>query len=155
MARRCVRRLWIGVATLALAAAWIGLGDVATASAATFTVNSTADADHGACTVVVCSLRDAINAANANPGTDTIAFNIPFAPPYLIQPLSMLPIVTDPVVIDGTTQPGYVGMPLVQLDGSLAPGPPSALWITAGSSTVKGLSITRFGIGLALGPGGG
>ncbi len=39
---------------------------------ATFTVNTTADSLDGFCTILICSLRDAVVAANANPGTDTI-----------------------------------------------------------------------------------
>ncbi len=52
------------------------------------------------------SLRQAILDANANPGTDTITFNIPGAGPHTIAPLTALPEITDPVIIDGTTQPG-------------------------------------------------
>src|ERR1043165_8155622 len=43
---------------------------------ATFTVNSADDHDDTACTAGDCTLREAINAANASPGTDTIAFAI-------------------------------------------------------------------------------
>ena len=43
------------------------------AQAVTFTVNSTADTDDGTCDFAHCSLREAINAANANAGLDTIA----------------------------------------------------------------------------------
>ena len=52
------------------------------------------------------SLRDAIICANNSPGTDTIDFNIPGTGPHTIQPLSDLPWITDPVIIDGYTQPG-------------------------------------------------
>jgi CSLREA domain-containing protein len=45
-------------------------------AATTFTVNSVADTDDGACTVTKCTLRDAINAANATPGADTINFAV-------------------------------------------------------------------------------
>ena len=52
------------------------------------------------------SLRQAIFNANANPGLDTIAFAIPGAGMHTISPTSPLPNITDPVVIDGYTQPG-------------------------------------------------
>jgi CSLREA domain-containing protein len=42
------------------------------APASVFTVTTTADGNNGACTVSLCSLRDAIIAANANPGADVI-----------------------------------------------------------------------------------
>ena len=45
-------------------------------SAATFTVNSLADGDDGICDVVSCTLREAINAANAAGGADTINFSV-------------------------------------------------------------------------------
>jgi CSLREA domain-containing protein len=44
----------------------------ASAKATTFVVTTTADGDHGACTASLCTLRDAVIAANANPGADII-----------------------------------------------------------------------------------
>lgn len=52
------------------------------------------------------SLRQAITNANANPGPDTISFNIGGAGPYVIPLAAALPVVTSPVTIDGLTQPG-------------------------------------------------
>src|SRR5262244_1177599 len=68
-------------------------------SAATFTVTNTADSGPG-------SLRQAILDANANAGEDTIAFAIPGGGVHTIQPTSPLPAITDPVVVNGYTQPG-------------------------------------------------
>ena len=51
------------------------------AANATFTVNTTDDVDNGACVVSHCSLREAINAANALPDTNTITFSIPGGDP--------------------------------------------------------------------------
>src|SRR3954454_17993418 len=73
---------------------------------ATFPVTNTADAGPG-------SLRQAILDANANPGTDTIAFHVGSGGVQTIQPLTALPEITAPVVINGTTQPGFAGTPLV------------------------------------------
>ncbi|MCB0636374.1 MAG: right-handed parallel beta-helix repeat-containing protein, partial [Lewinella sp.] len=57
------------------------------------------------------SLREAINCANADPGLDTIIFNIPGAGPHLISLENLLPTITDDgIVIDGTTQPGNFPM---------------------------------------------
>jgi hypothetical protein len=97
--------------------------------------------------------------ANANPGTDTITFAIPGAGVHTIQPLSSLPAATDPVVIDGTTQPGFAGTPTVELRGPgvNAPGPSVVgLTLSGGSSVVRGLTINSFNSdGLLLtGPGG-
>src|SRR5207253_11412721 len=72
----------------------------------TFIVNSTADPGTGVCDDVECTLREAIAAANAHAGTDTIVFNIPGTGPHTIRPISSLPSITSPVTIDGYTQPG-------------------------------------------------
>ncbi len=101
----------------------------------TFTVTNINDSGSG-------SLRQAILDANANPGPDIIVFNLP-GPKYTIAPTSNLPIITDPVTIDGTTQPGFTGSPIIELRGSIA-GPANGLVITAGSSTVRGLVINFF-----------
>ncbi|MCA1683666.1 MAG: right-handed parallel beta-helix repeat-containing protein, partial [Actinobacteria bacterium] len=112
-----------------------------------FTVTNTNDAGAG-------SLRQAITDANASAGTtDTIAFNIAGAGVHTIAPTSALPIVTDPVIIDGTTEPDFVATPVVELDGTNAGAAANGLHIAAGNSTVKGLVINRFGVGLAGGNG--
>ncbi len=49
--------------------------------AAAFIVNTTDDLDDGMCDATHCSLREAINAANASPGPDGISFDIPGNPP--------------------------------------------------------------------------
>jgi CSLREA domain-containing protein len=121
--------------------------------AATFTVNSTGDGGDatpgdGVCETAtgngVCTLRAAIQEANALAGTDTIAFNIPGAGPHTIQPTSALPTINQPVVIDGTTEPDFAGTPIIELDGTNAGASANGLRITAGSSTVRGLVINRF-----------
>jgi Calx-beta domain-containing protein/beta-propeller repeat-containing protein/carboxypeptidase family protein len=101
------------------------------------------------------SLRDAIINANATIGTDTISFNIPGPGVQVISLLIALPDLTDPVVIDATTQPGYAGTPLIELDGTglgTSTVNSSGLNIKVGGSTVRGLSIVNFrgGSGIAL-----
>jgi WD40-like Beta Propeller Repeat len=110
------------------------------AAISTFIVTTTADSGPR-------SLRDAITAANANPGADVVAFDIPGPGLHTIQPTSPLPTITDPVTIDGTTQPGSScpSTPLIELNGSLAGSIfVNGLYITAGSSTVRGLVINGF-----------
>ena len=136
---------------------WIPSRAIATTkfSSTTFTVNSANDADDGTCDATHCSLREAINTANAHAGADTIAFNISGEGPHTIQPTSALPDITDPVVIDGYTQSGAspntnpVGQGLntvlkIELDGTNAGALVNGLTITARSSTVRGLTINRF-----------
>lgn len=110
----------------------------------TFVVNTTDDFDDGNCDEAHCSLREAINTANTRASADTIIFNIPGDPPYSIQPQSPFPDLTDPVVIDGTTQPEFSGSPVIELDGTNAGDWTSGLLIAANDSTVKGLAINRF-----------
>jgi hypothetical protein len=118
-----------------------------TAPMATLTVTNTSDGGAG-------SLRQAILDANANPGLDEIRFTIGSGA-QAIAPASALPTITDPVVIDGTTQPGFAGTPIIELDGSKA-GLASGLTIAAGHSTVRGLVINRYGgDGIELVMGGG
>ena len=104
----------------------------------TFTVTKTADTNDGVCDAD-CSLREAITAANANLGLDTIAFHIGTGL-QTISPTSSLPSISDPVVVNGTTQPGFAGSPLIELDGVKA-GDVICLIITAGNSTIRGLII--------------
>ena len=67
------------------------------AFAAPFTVTNTNDTGAG-------SLRQAILDANALSGLDTISFSIGSGV-QTISPLTTLPTITDPIIIDGTTQP--------------------------------------------------
>src|SRR4029077_7943506 len=90
------------------------------------------------------SLRQAILDAEASVGTlDTIQFNISGSRVHTIAPASALPTITDPVIIDGTTQPGYAGAPLIEIAGSAA-SIATGLSITGGGSTIRGLTINRF-----------
>ncbi len=63
------------------------------------------------------SLRQAILNANATLGKQTIVFDIPGTGTHTIAPLSNLPNITVPVIIDGRTQPGFSGSPLIELTG--------------------------------------
>jgi hypothetical protein len=104
-----------------------------------FTVTQTGDGGLGA-------LREAIQCANDTPGIQTIKFDIPGAGPHTIQPTSPLPTITEAVVIDGTTQTGYAGPPLIEIDGSNAGDGASGLTVGNGGdgSTIRGLAINRF-----------
>ena len=76
--------------------------------------------------------------------------------PFTIKPNSALPTITDPVTIDGTTQPGSGGTLIIELDGSNAGVASDGLRVTAGMSTIKGLVINRFdGNGISLETNGG
>jgi hypothetical protein len=91
------------------------------------------------------SLRQAILDANASPGHDTISFSIAGGGSQTIIPATPLPTITDPVTIDGTTQPGFAGTPIIELSGTGVPNGSNGLFITGGNTTVRGLVINRFG----------
>jgi trimeric autotransporter adhesin len=99
------------------------------------------------------SLREAItaanNTANGSGGADRILFDIaaPLAGgAHTISVTSVLPWLTDTVLIDGTSEPDHAGTPVVQLDGALGGLGIDGLGFVAGSqgSVLKGLSITGF-----------
>jgi hypothetical protein len=106
-------------------------------------------------------LREAIEEANANnnaPMIDTITFNISGNGPHTISPTSELPEITEPLIIDGYSQPGFSPNTLavgndavlkIELSGTSMPSIPanslvSGLRITAANSTVKGLIISNW-----------
>ena len=105
----------------------------------TFVVTNTSDAP----IPTANSLRWAIQQVNADTFNDTIAFDIPGTGVQSIRLSSPLPALMNSVVLDGTTQPNYQGVPLIQLDGSNA-GSGNGLVISGGGSTVSGLAIVGF-----------
>ncbi len=70
----------------------------------------------------------------------------PGTAPFEIQPASALPTISAPVIIDGTSQPGYMGTPIIQIDGTSAGSNVSGLDLStpAVGSTIEGLDITNF-----------
>ena len=66
-----------------------------------FTVTSTDDSGRETLRQAILDANHSANLSEA----DTIAFDIPGAGPHTIQPLTALPTITDPVVVDGYTQP--------------------------------------------------
>jgi parallel beta-helix repeat protein len=115
----------------------------------TYVVSNTNDSGPG-------SLRQAILYADANTlGADRIQFQIGSGA-ITIAPSSALPAVTESVTIDGTTQPGFTGTPIVELNGAGAGTTASGLRITGDNTTVRGLVVNRFssdGISIAGGTG--
>ena len=127
--------------------------------AATFVVNDSGDAPLGGamCTGVPnpCTLRAAIEAANANVDADTIQFDFSGAP-VTISPFSALPAIVNPVTIDGyalgagspnTLAVGHNASIDIRIDGQNAgPNIPGLVFLGGASSSVlRGLAITRFG----------
>lgn len=117
------------------------------AAASTFVVTSTADTAGASC-AANCTLRQALTAANAHAGADLINFNIAGLGVHTISPASALPTLSEPLTIDGYTQPGSSPNTLaegsdaaigIEIDASGAAG----LSISASNVTLRGLSIIR------------
>ncbi len=147
---------------------------VATVVQGTLTVNSTADGvdtnpGDGVCTTggtnsaaaPECTLRAAIEEANALAGADVIEFGMPNTEPgylagvWTIRPTSALPAIGDYTEINGTTQTGYSAntnsVPsglttnqVVVINGSSA-GAADGLTVTGNSVLIKGLVVNGFG----------
>ncbi len=106
-----------------------------------------------------CTLCAAIQEANAHPDADKIEFDIPTDDPgYRVATTSFeiagaVPEIDQPVTIDGTTQPGYVDRPVIDLNLS---GTVNGIVVKGGSTTIKSLVVRGSqGAGIELdGPGG-
>ncbi len=106
---------------------------------ATYTVTNTNDSGAG-------SFRQAIIDANSNAGADTITFNISSGY-QTINLTSLLPQITGTVTIDATTQTGYAGAPLIEINGAgfaVASEYGLDLGENADNSVIRGLVINRF-----------
>jgi hypothetical protein len=136
----------LSVKLIALAATLL-FASLVSSPAVTFTVDNTSDSGPG-------SLRQAIIDANADVAPDAIAFDIRGVNVHTITLASPLPPITQPVTIDGYTQPGTTPNTLtigsnaqlrIEISGSnftsqLVDG----LVVQAPGCTVRGLVINRF-----------
>ncbi len=167
------RLYWINLLVTAVLAATL-LMPTKLVYAASITVTTTADTIDaaGTCPAVTLaslpgpdgevSLREAICAANANAGADTISFDIPGAGPHTITPATVLPTISGAVLIDGLSQPANGGSAASCTAGPLlieiaVPEDTVGfgLNLNAGSdgSTIRGLAISGYngsnGMGIA------
>jgi hypothetical protein len=122
--------------------------DASVISVTPITVTNTNDSGPG-------SLRQAILESNNTPGVELINFAIESGPgPHVITIQSFLPSLLDTVIIDGTTQPGYAGIPLI----GIAPAAgfvnaANGIIVRAPNVTIKGLRFGGFPSGVAIGLG--
>jgi Domain of unknown function (DUF4347)/Cadherin domain/Right handed beta helix region/Periplasmic copper-binding protein (NosD) len=110
---------------------------------ATFTVTNTNDSGAG-------SLRQAIISANASAGADIITFNISGTGVHTIAPTSALPVITEAVTIDATTDDSFAAnsnRPAIVLAGNNAALGDEGLVLSANAdgSTLRGLVIRDWG----------
>ena len=93
-----------------------------------------------------CTLRAAVEEANADGKADLVAFQIEGSGRPVIAPESPLPPITRPLKIDGSTQPGTAsGEPGVELEGAAAGEGANGIELSGAASVVRGLQIDRFG----------
>jgi hypothetical protein len=124
----------------------LAFASVSLAHAATFQVTNTDDDGAG-------SLRQAILDSNADldPDANEITFAIGTGVQTIL-PATPLPAVTQTVTIDGSSQPGYAGTPLIVIDGTnVAPGLSGLVLSSHMGSTVKALVINRFAVDFQTG----
>ena len=144
---------------LTVSALTIGCGSVALAD----TITVTSDLDTEVAGDGACTLREALTNANNDSdstatdctpgsGADTIEFNIGGGGAQTISLGSALPTISTPMHINGSSQPGYAGAPLIHIDYSN-----NALFLAGASSTmVEALELSwsgasRSGTGLRVG----
>jgi len=101
-----------------------------------------------------CTLRAAIQQANSpnSPGPNFVRFSAGSGP-ITISPATNLPSITESLNIDGRTQPGYSGSPIVAITGvSIPPMFQIGVLISSGGSTIRGTAIQGYSgtTGLAL-----
>ncbi len=102
---------------------------------ATYSVNSLNDPGTGGCDATECTLREAIEAANSNPGVDVITFSVSGT----IALSSPLPQITEAVTLDGATAPGEV---VIDGQGAVASGLVITVWW--GQTIVRNLTLRGF-----------
>lgn len=151
MVSAMLRRRGVILALFLLSGALVPTVLSETAQAAEFVVTSNGDAADADLNVPACdngsgqcTLRAAIQQANATPALDQITFEIGVSGGLqTIMPGSALPTISNPVIIDGTTQDGYSGMALIEITGTNA-GDADGLVLMTDDSTIQGLVINDF-----------
>jgi len=153
------------VAVLALAAAFLASAVSAQAGLNPVVVNSVGDKNDsqvgdGICDTEQtnsqgdpeCTLRAAIEEANAS-SVNAIHFDLPTSEPgydagsntWIISPTNEMEELTSPAtIIDGTTQPGFAGKPIITYDGSNTGSTRAGLELDTDDSGIFGLAIVSW-----------
>lgn len=137
-----MRAATAAVAVAGLLALPVAAAPAGAAGGTTLTVTTAADTSTGGCDAASCTLREAIEEANALPDGEaaTITFAVPGPLPVTIRPNGALPWVGGTTTVDGTSQPGYQGTPVVELDLRTS----GALGVATNTTvTIRGLAVNR------------
>jgi hypothetical protein len=123
----------------------------ATITGSSLTVTNNANSGTG-------SLRQAITDAN-NASLCTlpcsIGFNLPGGQTTISVPSALPQIIRNQVIVNGTTQPGYAGVPLVTIDGLADTSSAAGFDLQGTGDSVRGLALIRFHNAAILLAGGG
>ncbi|MEZ5652839.1 MAG: DUF4347 domain-containing protein [Burkholderiaceae bacterium] len=118
-----------------------------TGTLATYTVTNINDSGAG-------SFRQAILNANANAGADSVSFSIAGTGIHSITPLSALPVITEQIAIDATTDDSFAAngnKPAIIIDGNDLAADGLIISGSADGSSVRGLVVRDFaGNGITL-----
>ncbi len=154
-----MRNYAVAVVAVVLLLGLLALAGSVGAAGSTYTVNSTSFTNDGSCDPLAsgdCTLWEAIQAAVANPGTDTVAFNIPVTDTNYghntsgVWTIVLTTTLQSPAgnIVDGSTQATNILSdtnpygPEIEISGeSLSSG--VSCWIMGSNGTVKGLAINR------------
>ncbi len=120
-----------------------------------FVVNTTDDNDDGVCNATHCSLREALAAAGALAGADTVMFSIPTSDPgydpvtgvWTIRPLSSYNVLQQTTVDGGLAGPVGAQWPRIEMDGVLTPAGYTGLRLYA-DVTLRNVTVNRFQYGI-------
>ena len=97
-----------------------------------------------------CTHRAAIEEANAGTAVSVINYAIPASDAghtagiWTMTPATDYPVLTLPVTLDATTQPGFAGDPVIQLDGSAVGSSSAGIMIHSDDSEVRGFIVHSF-----------
>jgi uncharacterized repeat protein (TIGR01451 family)/CSLREA domain-containing protein len=123
------------------------------ANASTYVVDDPGDASDAvtgddACATAggVCTLRAAIEEANAHAGADTIAFSVAGT----LMPVSDYPVIVQQTIIDGRTAPGYDGTPVVAIGRAARAGEGLVFGTGSNGSYLYALRIFGFDTGVTI-----
>ncbi len=126
------------------------------ARALIFTVNTTDDLDDGVCDATHCSLREAINEANAAVGLDTILFDSLAAGSVITLDCPLPPLTDSDTKVRANLHPSYAGAPVIGIDAYAitsitcpASGNTPSVWpafeLQGSNNAVRGLAIFNMG----------
>lgn len=133
LSRKTNLRTWVLIVLSAASFALVLFWNKTALAACNLTVTNVNDSGAG-------SFRNAIaSASNGN----TICFSIGSG--YQTINATSGYTITRSIIIDGTSQPGFTGAPLIEINGAGAGSGTSGLNVTAGNTTIKGLIVNRFG----------